>query len=523
MAIAIPSEQDVLTQTLNYFRLQFPSEDLSDRSFFGLIARIFASEVITLSQSILAASYESPPGQQTSSVGLDNWAFIFGLSNGKGGYGRRGAVPSSGGSAIISGLANTVFTAGLTAVDSTSQIIVALDSNVQIPAVAPLTVSGTFSALIAGSASNLPSGSLLTWQSPPAGAAPTFTLINPLIGGEDIETDAALLDRILFRIQNPPKGGTAADYRRWAEESTDANGISNDIIRAYIYPLKSGTGSVDIIITQPGTGTGRIPGNAKIKAVQAYIDARRPVTAKAYVRANPTIQMPSAKALTITIRGIPNLPKYAFDWDDQTNAHGANANFIPVSAYTIGTQQITIPANNQLAAAVDQGLISGVFPTIAYYAFNGTSLPYILTVNSRTGNTIFYVTSNIPVSPSIGNDVLNAGSVMTIPVLTAVKNFIDNLGPSRNSGYADNYDPWSSTVSLAEVSKIALNTIDSDGNTFLLDIPNVGEDPLTLAPGIGVQIKIGGVTTAIDYTPKDVLGIPEIAFLSGGGLRLGRS
>lgn len=536
MSVQIPSEQDVLTQTLNYFRLQFPSEDLSDRSFLGLLARIFASESIALSESILAASYESPPSQQTSSVGLDNWAYIFGLPNGGGSYGRRGSIPATGGIATISGLANTTFPSGLTAVDSTSQIIIALSTNTKIPASTPLTASATFTALVSGAASNLPVGSVLTWQSPPVGATPTFTLTTALIGGEDVETDSELLARILFRLQNPPKGGTAADYREWAEESVNSLGISNSILRAYIYPLKSGTGSVDIIVTQAGTGPGRIPSDAQVRAVQSYVDTKRPVTAKAYVRANINIQMNSSTALTIYIRGIPNLPKYAFDWDDLTNGPvPANPTYLSISNYDIANQKITVfqsPASTNLYNAVQAASVSQIFPRISYYSTAPGSpvLPYILTVDSVTVNTIpsptydFHVVANpVGITPAIGTDVINAASTMTIPVLTAVSKYIDSLGPSRASGYADPYDNWFSNVSVAEIGRASLDVVDTDGINFLSDVPNIGQIPDDNKAGIGVIISVAGSPSAKDYIPKDRLGIPEIAYCAPSGLRLGRA
>ncbi len=522
MSISIPSENEVLNQALTYFRLQFPLEDLSTNSFLGLIARIFASEITALNESVLAADNESPPNAKTTSVGLDNWAFTFGVPNGSGGYGRRGAIPASGGSAQITGVTGTVFSTGLTAVDSTGQIIVQLDQNVFLSP-APLTSAvGTFSALVAGSASNLPVESVLTWQSPPVGADATFTLQTALVGGEDIESDSELLQRILFRIQNPPKGGTAADYRFWAEESVNSQGVSNGIIRAYVYPNKSGTGSVDVIPTQAGIGPGRIPGSSKVTQIQNFIDKLRPVTAKVYVRANSMVQMPANKALSIVIKAIPNLPKYNFTWFDSGNIGTRVLN------YNSGARVLTFNTTpTDLVTQITNGMASQVFPTISYYARGPNStnpLPYILTVIASLGANQFRVREttldNVPLDFTL--DRINAASPLTIPVLTSVLNYINNLGPSRVSGFADRYDSWSSNVTIAEVAKVSLDTLDSDGVAYISDIPNAGENPITLSFGSGITISIGANSgTALDYIPNDI-GIPEIAFLAGGGLAIGR-
>ena len=56
-----------------------------------------------------------------------------------------------------------------------------------------------------------------------------------LTGGSDAEDDATLLARLLEYMRNPPSGGTAADYRRWARE---VPGVAD----AQVYPLRQGAG-----------------------------------------------------------------------------------------------------------------------------------------------------------------------------------------------------------------------------------------------------------------------------------------
>lgn len=101
----------------------------------------------------------------------------------------------------------------------------------------------------------------------PAGILSACTLLYAL-GGTDIETDAALLARLLERIRRPPAGGNRHDYRNWAMA---VDGVSN----AYVYPLRRGLGSVDIAIT---SGNG-LPSLELISKVQDFIDSMRPVTA----------------------------------------------------------------------------------------------------------------------------------------------------------------------------------------------------------------------------------------------------
>lgn len=106
-----------------------------------------------------------------------------------------------------------------------------------------------------------------------------------LTGGSDAEDDATLLARLLEYMRNPPSGGTAADYRRWARE---VPGVAD----AQVYPLRQGAGTVDVVITGPDG----IPGEDVVAACQAHIDAERPVTALA------TVYAPLALSVDMTLK-----------------------------------------------------------------------------------------------------------------------------------------------------------------------------------------------------------------------------
>lgn len=96
-------------------------------------------------------------------------------------------------------------------------------------------------------------------------------------GGLEQESDAELLSRLLELLRRPPAGGNKYDYKRWA---MSVPGVS----RAFVYPLRRGLGTVDVIIV-----SGRdLPSEDTIKAVQDYIDEVRPVTAKGALALAPT-------------------------------------------------------------------------------------------------------------------------------------------------------------------------------------------------------------------------------------------
>lgn len=139
----------------------------------------------------------------------------------------------------------------------------------------------------------------LTLVSPPAGVRaenPLGPIASPaaLTSGADEETDESYLERIIDRIQNPPQGGSLADYEAWAR-ATD--GVSVDRVWVEGWPDVA-AGYVLVYFTLTASGTGVIPAAPAVALVQAAIDPLRPVDAVAVVVAAPT---PHVVTLSITV------------------------------------------------------------------------------------------------------------------------------------------------------------------------------------------------------------------------------
>ncbi|EON13095.1 baseplate J/gp47 family protein [Pandoraea sp. SD6-2] len=138
-------------------------------------------------------------------------------------------------------------------------------------------------AIVAGKLGNREDGQTLTLTVPPAGFDATLTITH-LRGGTEIESLDSLLARLLQRIRRPPAGGNKYDYWQWAME---VPGVS----AAYVYPLRRGLGTVDVVIvTHDG-----LPSDKVLKAVQARIDEMRPVRAK-----DVRVMMPTIKTYDVT-------------------------------------------------------------------------------------------------------------------------------------------------------------------------------------------------------------------------------
>lgn len=176
------------------------------------------------------------------------------------GLSKKQAVAAEG-SIVLNGVPNASADAGIIALYSdgtqyqtTAQATVGADGTVTVAAI----------AAVAGSAGNLAEGTALALAAPPQNFSSVASVVS-MVGGTDIETDTELLDRLLDVLQHPPAGGNAYDYRRWA---MDVSGVT----AAYVYPLRRGPGTVDVLIT---SGSG-LPAPSVISAVQSHIDTLRP-------------------------------------------------------------------------------------------------------------------------------------------------------------------------------------------------------------------------------------------------------
>ena len=211
---------------------------------------------------------------------LERWCSIWGIN-------RKVAAPAIG---------TVTFTVQAGSLIPSGTLLQALDG-VQYQTSADATVSAStttasVTALVPAAAGNRATGQNLTLVSPVVGVQSTATA-GLLSGGADVETDDALRARLLARIQQPPHGGASYDYTAWALEVPG-------VTRAWVYPAELGLGTVTLrfVRDNDGTGTAIIPDAGEVAAVQAYIDAHRPVTAQLIVVA------PAAVPLNFTIQGL---------------------------------------------------------------------------------------------------------------------------------------------------------------------------------------------------------------------------
>lgn len=196
------------------------------------------------------------------------------------------------GSVVVSGTDGTPVSAGT--------LLVRTDGVRYVVIVSATVVAGTAvvlcEAVEAGSAGNFSAGTLSLLVAAPGLNSAVALVGEGFVGGADVETDDAYRARLLARLRKPPMGGSAQDYIAWA---LSVPGVT----RAWCYPLEMGLGTVVVRFVRDNDAN-LIPDAGEVSAVQAYIDARRPVTAVVSVAA------PIAAPLNFTIGGLnPDTPE----------------------------------------------------------------------------------------------------------------------------------------------------------------------------------------------------------------------
>ena len=132
--------------------------------------------------------------------------------------------------------------------------------------------SGHAVALTAGTIGNLLDGTNLSFAAETIAGVSLITCLGDMTGGVEQETDDQLRERILFRIQNPPMGGSQADYVRWAMAVPG-------VTRAWAAPeIGPGTMTVRFLMDDLYPENYGLPQEQDIEVVFDYVNSMRPVT-----------------------------------------------------------------------------------------------------------------------------------------------------------------------------------------------------------------------------------------------------
>lgn len=151
-------------------------------------------------------------------------------------------------------------------------------------------------ALESGAAGNISVGGSLSFVSPIENVPPIVTAPLGITGAVDAELDASLQRRVLARLQNPPQGGTAAEYQAW---TLGASTVADPITHAFVRSPAAGSNVVTVYVINTGGAIPAAhpptPSATALTNARAAIDARKPLSADRNVLA-PTL---TAQAFSI--------------------------------------------------------------------------------------------------------------------------------------------------------------------------------------------------------------------------------
>ena len=491
MAIPTRTLDEIVRRGLAFMRSAFPGFPVTDKKFLGRLGRANAKIAWGAQKAAEDVSQDIVPSPQTSSDTLTEWAVLLGLSDGAGAFGRLKPVAASGGAATITGVKGTIFPDGSTATSSDGGAQIELSGAVTIAGVPPGFGSGAaiFVAVTTGTVGNLPIGTVMTWDSPPAGADSTFTLTAALGDGKDEESNSEIYARIAQRLQQPPRGGVPEDYREWI--STVAG-----IVYSYVYPKRSGTGTVDVVITAGGSGQSRVPSVAQLDAAQTALDSERPAGAEAATVLLP--YAPNGFGHDVKIKVVPASSAFEFDWSDV----GAT---LTVDLYLAGpaaTLRLNTLAPASLKGAIDAyNAGTGLAPRLQVISTGVAVNPGIRTTAWVDGGGKTTLTlETLPTgwtAPTFGDAVYAYGPVVE-SIANGTLDYVDALGPSRFSGYGDDLTPWRDLIAISGITAVAENAIDADGTDMTAEVP------------------VGGVTIdgfVLDVIGSDGVNGPELLYL----------
>ncbi len=230
-------------------------------SDYYISATAFANELaVVQANSVIQADQLMP--DTAAGVFLDRWLATFGLA-------RRAAIGSSGVVTITTSVSSTLVVQGTQLTDSIGQRYQVTVGGSYGPAT---TSQVPIAAIDTGKNTNHINGDTLTWVNAPAFTQANVSVGTPglgdgLTGGADSEVgnDEPPRARLFQQLQNPPKGGNAANIALWAAQS------NQDVQAAFVYPALLGPGTVFFCVTQAPNTIAPLSSNSKNRDIPAAL------------------------------------------------------------------------------------------------------------------------------------------------------------------------------------------------------------------------------------------------------------
>lgn len=281
MAFDRPTLAELIARTETELAARLELGPLLDRSVLKVLARVVAGQSHLLHAHAAWAVDQVFP-DTADATNLERWASIFGIL--------RKAATKAAGDVTFTGTNGSAIPIGtlVRRVDAVEF------ETTEAGTIAAGTADVAVAAVLPGQDGDTVATTELVLVSPVSGIDSSTTVATGgLTGGADAESDEDLLERLLTRLQDPPQGGSVADYVLWCLEVSE-------VTRAFALPQHFGSGTVGVTFLVDDDPAGPIPGAAKVTEVQEYIDDedRRPVTAVVTVFAPTAVDIDPEISIT---------------------------------------------------------------------------------------------------------------------------------------------------------------------------------------------------------------------------------
>jgi hypothetical protein len=309
-----------------------------------------------------------------------------------------------------------------------------------------------------GEQTDLDTGTVLTFDSPPAGIQSTATLVAPLTGGRNDQTEAEGREAVVDYYRYPAFGGNWPEWQREIEKAIPGE------IDAYVwfgrnnYPY--GYGCVDVtVLRRNQTGSNRETTTAQDATIISYASDNLPVQMTREYRGLSLTTVD--KTISVTYELAADSPTTFYcDWDAEQNKKT-----ITDDDYTNKLIVVGVAYDAGVIEAGDKVFIAGKEATVVLEPGNAAapvsgSLAKFTVDTWQWEETDDWLTDNGP--GGTGYQVLAGGGLINT-VFEEVRDHVDSLGPAKGAGTAAPIPGWQDRLLIAQLVAAASNSITGEG------------------------------------------------------------
>jgi len=456
MTFTLPSFDDLKAEILGRWRAWIPDVSTAPGSDAYIKSETLAHVIHGLHLHLRYGVLRNLIPTQAGGIYLDAWLYLFGLSDGSGGFGRikaRGSSATDGITITATALASPDYDLqGTEFTDSQGQRYQIAESVMQsaVWGASGNQLSVDVAAIDKGASTNIDvsDGEVFQWVTTPDSMSTTITQAADFDGGADEETDAQARARLSAYLSAPPQGGNWANWKQWIEDaSPGALAAYVWIARQYTSSGGHGWGTVDYCAFQTGeSGSDRFisSGSDLWDAIEDALTENAPVRLARNARQLTITEV--SQDVEIDVELSPSIANADMaDWD-------AAAVKTTVSRYSSSTKTIT--------AAVDvcSPTLSGGIEAGDRVIIDEEEV-VVSSVNVGGDAKVFTIESWPGTWGSITGKHIMAGGGIIMTIVEAIRDYADSIGPARGD-YAAPIPGWDDTLRITGIQSAVIQAGD---------------------------------------------------------------